>query len=116
MHEYYAPPPCSELLVYRRLADGIDSSLAGLSTEGDDLDDLFQEPAAEADDDSCRIHARGALFSPSELVRALYDLGDQLTIPEVAPQLFTSVLALGKDTPTYRNVLNWVQASFTKLV
>ena len=37
-----------------------DSALAGLSMEGDDLDDLGQEPVAEADDDSCRIRAGGS--------------------------------------------------------
>ena len=37
-----------------------DSALSGLSTEGEDLEDLVQDPTAEADDGSCRIHARGA--------------------------------------------------------
>ena len=37
-----------------------DSALAGLSTEGDNLDDLCQDPAAKADVDYCRIRARGA--------------------------------------------------------
>ena len=93
-----------------------DSALAGLSTEGDDLDDLAQEPAAEADDGSRRICARGARFLLSELVGALYELGARPTIAEVAPQLFVSILTLTKDTPAYENVLDWVQASFTKLV
>ena len=37
-----------------------ESALTGLSTEGEDLDDLVQEPADEADDSLRRICARGA--------------------------------------------------------
>ena len=85
-----------------------DSSLASLSTEGDDLDDLGQEPAAGADDGSSRIRVRGACFLPLEIVGALYELGARPTITEVAPQLFASALALTKYTPAYENILNWV--------
>ena len=35
------------------------SALSGLSTEGEDLEDLAQDPAAEADDGSRQIRARG---------------------------------------------------------
>ena len=48
------------------------SALDGLSTQGEDLDNLAQEPAAEADDGFCRIRARGACFLPSEFVGELY--------------------------------------------
>ena len=34
-----------------------DYSLAGLSIKGDNLDNLCQEPTAEADGNSCKIHA-----------------------------------------------------------
>ena len=51
-----------------------------------------------------------------ELVRALYNLGDLSTVAKVAPQLFASVLVLKKDTSTYGNVLNWLQASFNNVV
>ena len=37
-----------------------DSALASLSMEGDGLDNLGQEPAAEADDGSRQIRERGA--------------------------------------------------------
>ena len=93
-----------------------DSSLAGLSTEGDDLDDLGQEPAAEVDDGSCRIHARGSCFLPLELVGELYEMGARPNIAKVTPKIFASALALTKDTPMYKNALNWVKASFTKVV
>ena len=93
----------------------LDSILVGLYTEKDDLDNLFQEPAAEVDDDSRRIRAKGTCFLPSELVVALYELGARPTITEVAPQLLARVIALGKDIPVYRNVLDWFQDSFTKV-
>ena len=92
-----------------------DSALTGLSTEGEDLNDLAQDIAAEADDVFCRIRARGACFLPLELVGDLYKLGERLTIAKVSPQLFASVLALSLDTPAYANVLDWVQASFNKV-
>ena len=43
-------------------------------------------------------------------------MGSCPTIAEVTPQLFTSVLALSLHTPVYVNVLDWVQANFTKVV
>ena len=67
--------------------------------EGDNLDNLIQEPAAEADDDSRRIRVRGACFLPLELVEELYELGALPTIAKVAPKLFVNSLALTKDTP-----------------
>ena len=93
-----------------------DSSLTGITTEKYNLDDLCQEPAAEADEDSRRIRARGSFFLPLELVGALYEMGARRTISEVAPQILAIILAFGKDTPTYRKVLYWVQASITKVV
>ena len=51
------------------------SALAGLSTEGYDMDDLGQDPAAEVDDGSCQILAKGACFLPLELVGELHELG-----------------------------------------
>ena len=92
-----------------------DSALAGLSTEGEDLDDLAQEPASEADDSFLHIRARAACFLPLEIFGGLYDLGAQPTIAKVAPQIFASVLALSLGTPVYANALDWVQASFTKV-
>ena len=77
---------------------------------------LGQEPAVEANDGSRWICMRGACFLPSELVRELYKLGSRPTIAKVFPQLFASALALTKDTPAYKNVLEWVQSSFTKVV
>ena len=74
-----------------------DSALAGLSKENNDLNDLIQEHASKADDDSRRIQARGACFLPSELVGALYNLGVRPIISDVAPWLFTIGIALGKD-------------------
>ena len=38
------------------------------------------------------------------------------TIAKVAPQIFASALALSIKNPLYGNVLNWVQATFTKVV
>ena len=92
-----------------------ESTLPGLSTEGEDLKDLAQYPTAEADDGSRWIRARGVCFLPSKLVGGLYDLGENPTIAEVAPQIFASALALSIHNPLYRNVLDWVQATFTKV-
>ena len=52
-----------------------ESALSWLSTEGEDLEDLTQDPAAKVDDGSRRIRAQGVCFLPSELVGGLYDLG-----------------------------------------
>ena len=93
-----------------------ESSLSGLSTKAEDLEDLAQDPAAEADDGSHRIRAQGVCFLPSDLVGGLYDLGEHPTIAEVTPQLFASALALSIHNNLYGNVLNWVQATFTKVV
>ena len=93
-----------------------ESALSGLSTEGEDLEDLAQDPADEADDGSRRIRARGVCFLPSELVSGLYDLGGHPTIADVSPQLFASALALSIKNTLYGNVLDWVQATFTKVV
>ena len=93
-----------------------ESALSGLSNEGEDLEDLAQDPAAEADDGSCRIRARGVCFLPSELVGGLYDLREHPTISEVAPQLFANALALLLQNPLYGNVLNWFQAAFANVV
>ena len=57
-----------------------DSALAGLSTEVDNLDDLSQEPAAEANDGSHQIRARRSCFLPSKLVGELHKLGARPTI------------------------------------
>ena len=38
------------------------------------------------------------------------------TIAKVAPQIFASALALSIQNPLYGNVLDWVQATFTKVV
>ena len=46
----------------------------------------------------------------------MYELMSRPTTAEVSPQLFASVLALSLHTPVYVNVLDWVQATFTKLV
>ena len=92
-----------------------ESALFRLSTKGEDLEDLAQDPAAEADDGSRRIQARGVCFLPSELVVGLYDLGEHPTIAEVSPQLFASSLALSIQNPLYGNVLDWVQATFTRV-
>ena len=83
-----------------------ESALSGLSNEGEDLEDLAQDPAAEADDGSCWIRARGVCFLPSELVRGLYDLGE----------LFASALALSFQNPMYGNFIDCVKANFTKVV
>ena len=93
-----------------------ESALSGISTEGEDPEDLAQDPAAEADDGSLRIRARGVYFLPSELVGGLYDLGEHPSIAEVSPQIFASALALLLQNPLYGNVLDWVQATFTKVV
>ena len=53
---------------------------------------------------------------PLQLVGELYKLGTRPTISKFAPQLFISVLDLTLDTPAYTNFLDWVQASFTKVV
>ena len=96
----------------------LDSCLTSLSTEEYNLDDLCLEPASEADEDYRRIRARGLCFLPLELVGALYELGARPTISEVASQILAIILAFTftKDTPTYGNVLYWVQNSFTKVV
>ena len=57
-----------------------------------------------------------SVSSPSELVGGLYDLGKHPTIAEVAHHLFASALDLSLQNPLYRNVLDWVQATFTKVV
>ena len=46
----------------------------------------------------------------------MYDLGEHSTIADVAPQLFASALNLSIQNPLYGNVLDWVQATFTKVV
>ena len=46
----------SFLGVYRT---DFESALSGISTKGEDLEDLAQDPTAEADDGSHRIRARG---------------------------------------------------------
>ena len=48
----------------------------------------------------------------------LYELGALPEISEVASQILAIILAFTftKDTPTYGNVLYWVQNSFTKVV
>ena len=76
----------------------------------------MQDPAAEADDSFRHICARGACFLPSDLVGNIYDLGAHPTIAEVSPQLFNSALTLSIQNPLYGNVLNCVQATFTKVV
>ena len=40
------------------------SALSGLSIEGEDMEDLSQDPAAEADDGSCQLRAQGVCFLP----------------------------------------------------
>ena len=71
-----------------------ESALSGLSTEAEDMEDLAQNPAAEADYGSPQIRARGVCFLPFKLVGRLYDLGEHPTIAKVSPQLFASSLAL----------------------
>ena len=46
----------------------------------------------------------------------MYELMARPTTAEVSPQLFASVLALSLHTPVYVNVLDWVQANFTKVL
>ena len=93
-----------------------ESALSGLSTEGEGLEDLAQDPADGADGGSCWIQARGVCFLPSNLVGGLYDLGEHPTIAKVAPQLFSSFLSLSIQNPLYGNFLNWFQATFIKVV
>ena len=95
---------------------GFDSALTGLPTEGENLDDLVQEPTTEANDSYCQICARGARLIPSEILGELYEMGARPTIAEVVPQLFAIALALTTNNPAYENVLDWVQVSFTKVV
>ena len=87
-----------------------------LTLKEEELDDLAQEPADETDYRFRCIRTRVACFLPLELVGELYEMGAHRTIAEVAPQLFASVLALSLHTPMYANVLDRVQASFTKVV
>ena len=103
----------SFLSVYRT---DFESALSGLSTKREDLEDLAQDPAAEADDGSRQIRARGVCFLPSELVSGLCDLGEHPTIANIALQLFASALDLSIQNPLYVNVIDWVQATFTKVV
>ena len=77
-----------------------ESALSGLSTKGEDLEDLDQDTAAEVDDGSSWIQARGVCFLPYELVGGLYDLGEHPTISDVAPQLFTSAPTLSLHNPS----------------
>ena len=93
-----------------------DATFTGISTEGEDLEDLAQEPTAEADEGLRRIRARGACSLPLEIIGDLYELGVRPTITEVYPKLFASVLSLSLHTPVYDNVLDWFQGSFTKVV
>ena len=93
-----------------------ESALSGLSTKGEDLEDLAQDPAAEADDGSCQIQTRGVCFLSSKLVKGIYDLGEHLTIAKVASQIFASALALSLQSPLYVNILDWVQATFPKVI
>ena len=51
-----------------------------------------------------------------DIVGDMYELWARPTIAKVAPQLFASVLTLSLHTPVYANVVDWVQASFTKVV
>ena len=55
-------------------------------------------------------------FVRGEHASFLYELGARPTITDVSTQIFASVLALSMDTPAYAKVLDWVQASFTKVV
>ena len=93
-----------------------DSALTGISIEGEDPNDLAQEPVSEADDGFRQIRARGACFLPLELIGDLYELGARPTIAQFAPHLFASVLDLSLENPVYTNVLDWAQASFTNVV
>ena len=62
------------------------------------------------------ILARGVCFLPFELVVGLYDLREHPTIAEVVPQIFACAFALSINNPLYGNILDWVQATFTKVV
>ena len=104
---------CSSLGVLRM---ELYSDLAGLPTEGDNLEYLGQEPTTEANDSYRQIFARGACLLPSEILGEMYEMGARPTISEVAPQLFASALALTTNNPAYENVLEWVQVLFTKVV
>ena len=69
-----------------------DSSLSSISTKGEYLEDLAQDPASEEDDGSRWICSRGVCFLPSDLVGWIYDLGAHPTIVDVAPKLFALLL------------------------
>ena len=52
-----------------------ESALSGISNKGEDLEDLAQDPSAEAYDGSHQIRAKDVCFLPYELAGGLYDLG-----------------------------------------